>query len=161
MTIVIRPETPEDFIAIDQINDAAFGETAQSRIIRELRDANEVLWSKVLEKDGQLIGHLLFYRVLIDGQPIAAGLGPIAIHPDIQKQGHGSALIKDDLKTCDPEKHQIVFLLGHTSYYPRFGFTSELGAQFTSPWPRPAFMGLQLNLNAPQSGTLTFPKAYL
>ena len=66
MTIVIRPETPEDFIAIDQINDAAFGETAQSRIIRELRDANEVLCSKVLEKDGQLIGHLLVYRVLID-----------------------------------------------------------------------------------------------
>ena len=159
--ISIRHETPADYDAITQVNDLAFGETAQSKIISELRESGEALWSKVLVKDGDIIGHLMFYTILLDGASIAAGLGPIAIHPDYQRQGYGGQLIRDGLKEADPEKHHIIFLLGHTSYYPRFGFSSELGAQYISPWPRPAFMGLKLNDAAPKSGTLTFPKAYL
>ena len=159
--VIIRHETPEDYDAIRCINDLAFGETAQSRIISELRESDEALWSKVLVKDGEIIGHLLFYKVLLDGAPIVAGLGPISILPEYQHQGYGGHLIRDGLNEADPENQQIIFLLGHTSYYPRFGFSSELGAQYISPWPRPAFMGLKLNPAAPKSGTLTFPKAYL
>lgn len=159
--VTIRHETPADYDAITRLNDLAFGETAQSAIIHELRGSGEALWSKVLVKNGDIIGHLMFYRVLLDNAPIAAGLGPIAIHPDYQRQGYGGRLIRDGLKMAKTEKHQIIFLLGHTSYYPRFGFSSELGAQYVSPWPRPAFMGLKLNPAAPESGTLTFPKAYL
>lgn len=158
--IIIRHETPADYEAITRVNDLAFEETAQSRIIHELRESGEALWSKVLLKNGDIIGHLMFYKVWLDNEPIVAGLGPIAIHPNHQRQGYGGRLIRDGLAEADPEKHQIIFLLGHTSYYPRFGFSSELGAQYVSPWPRPAFMGLRLNDAAPNSGTLTFPKAY-
>lgn len=159
--VIIRHETPDDYEAITSVNDLAFKETAPSRIITELRESGEALWSKVLVKDGDIIGHLMFYTILLDGASIAAGLGPIAIHPDYQRQGYGGQLIRNGLKEADPEKHHIIFLLGHTSYYPRFGFSSKLGAQYVSPWPRPAFMGLKLNNAAPSSGTLTFPKAYL
>ena len=159
--VSIRYETPADYDAITQLNDLAFGETAQSQIISELRESGEALWSKILLKDGDIIGHLMFYKVWLDNEPIVAGLGPIAIHPEHQRQGYGGKLIRDGLKEADPAKHQIIFLLGHTSYYPRFGFSSELGAQYVSPWPRPSFMGLKLNEDAPKSGTLTFPKAYL
>ena len=159
--IIIRHETAADYDAITRVNDLAFGETAQSAIIHELRESGEALWSKVLVTDGDIIGHLMFYKILLDGTPIVAGLGPIAIHPDYQRQGYGGQLIRDGLTEADPNKHQIIFLLGHTSYYPHFGFSSELGAQFISPWSRPAFMGLKLNPTAPTSGTLTFPKAYL
>ena len=160
-SINIRHETPADYDAITRINDLAFEETAQSHIIKELRESGEALWSKVLVKDGEIIGHLLFYKIWLDGDPIVAGLGPIAIHPDYQRKGYGGQLIRDGLEEANHEKHQIIFLLGHTSYYPRFGFSSEVGAQYVSPWPRPAFMGLKLNEAAPTSGTLTFPKAYL
>ncbi|MDB2437881.1 N-acetyltransferase [Hellea sp.] len=159
--VTIRHENPADYEAITRINDLAFEETAQSRIIHELRDSGEALWSKVLLNDDKIIGHLMFYKILLDGAPIAAGLGPIAIHPDYQRRGYGGQLIRDGLAEVDPAQHQIIFLLGHTSYYPRFGFSSELGAQYKSPWPRPAFMGLKLNEAAPTSGSLTFPKAYL
>ncbi|WP_051279794.1 GNAT family N-acetyltransferase [Hellea balneolensis] len=159
--LIIRHEIPADYDSITQVNDLAFEETAQSRIIYELRKSGEALWSKVLVKDGEIIGHLLFYKIWLDDQPIVAGLGPIAIHPEHQHQGYGGQLIRDGLKEADPEEHQIIFLLGHTSYYPRFGFSSEVGAQYVSPWPRPAFMGLKLNDAAPKGGTLTFPKAYL
>jgi len=154
--IIIRHETPADYETIARVNDIAFGETAQSRIISELRESGEALWSKVLIKDGDIIGHLMFYKIWLDDEPIVAGLGPIAILPDFQRQGYGGQLIRDGLKEADPNKHQIIFLLGHTGYYPRFGFSSEV-----SPWPRPAFMGLKLNPTAPSSGTLTFPKSYL
>ena len=159
--VIIRHETPADYEAITRVNDLAFEETAQSRIVHELRESGEALWSKVLVKDREVIGHLMFYKILLDGQPNVAGLGPISIHPNHQRQGYGGQLIRDGLAEADPEKHQIIFLLGHTSYYPRFGFSSELGAEYISPWPRPAFMGLKLNDAAPKSGTLTFPKAYL
>lgn len=160
-SLIIRRETPADYEAITRVNDLAFGETVQSHIIHELRESGDTLWSKVLLKDGDVIAHLMFYKILLDGEFIAAGLGPISVLPDYQRQGYGGLLIQDGLKDADPKNHQIIFLLGHTSYYPRFGFSSEIGAQYVSPWPRPAFMGLKLNDAAPASGTLTFPKAYL
>ena len=159
--ITIRDETEADYAAIDRVNDLAFKETAQSQIIRELRKTDDALWSQVLLKNGDIIGHLMFYKVWLNGDLITAGLGPLSILPQYQRQGYGGDLIHSGLKKCDPMQHQIIFLLGHTEYYSRFGFSSELGAQYKSPWPRPAFMGLSLNPNAPISGTLTFPKAYL
>jgi len=159
--ITIRDETEADYDAIDHVNDMAFKETAQSQIIRKLRKTGDALWSQVLLKNGDIIGHLMFYKVWLEGELITAGLGPLSILPAHQRQGYGGKLIRRGLEKCDPAQHQIIFLLGHTEYYPRFGFSSKLGAQYKSPWPRPAFMGLKLNPNAPTSGTLTFPKAYL
>jgi len=159
--VTIRDEIAADYDAIDHVNDLAFKETAQSQIIRELRKTDEALWSQVLLIDNDIIGHLMFYKVWLDVALITAGLGPLSILPEHQRQGYGGQLIHSGLEKCDPAHHQIIFLLGHTDYYPRFGFSSELGAQFTSPWPRPSFMGLKLNPSAPTSGTLTFPKAYL
>jgi len=120
-----------------------------------------MLWSQVLLKAGDIIGHLMFYKVCLDDDLIAAGLGPLSVLPKHQGQGYGGQLIRSGLEKCDPARHQIIFLLGHTSYYPRFGFSSETGASYKSPWPRPSFMGLRLNPSAPTSGTLTFPQAYL
>lgn len=159
--VFIRHETPQDYEVITTVNDLAFKETAPSRIITELRKSGEALWSKVLIKDGDIIGHLMFYKILLDNNFIAAGLGPLSILPQYQRQGYGGQLIRDGLAEADPLQHQIIFLLGHVEYYPRFGFSSELGAQYISPWPRPAFMALALNDAAPKHGTLTFPQSYL
>lgn len=159
--LLIRDETRADFAAIDRVNDLAFEETAQSQIIRELRKTGETLWSQVLLKDDEIIGHLMFYKVWLDGELITAGLGPLSILPGHQRQGYGGQLIRSGLKKCDPAVYQLIFLLGHTSYYPRFGFSSEIGTRYKSPWSHAAFMGLKLNPDAPDSGTLTFPKAYL
>ena len=159
--LIIRDEIPADYAAIDYVNDMAFEETAQSRIIRRLRKTGDALWSQVLIDEGEVIGHLMFYKVWLDGALIAAGFGPLSILPKHQRRDYGGQLIRSGLKKCNPVKHQLIFLLGHTTYYPRFGFSSKIGAQYKSPWPRPAFMGLKLNPSAPASGTLTFPQAYL
>jgi len=158
--IIIRNEAPEDYEAVIRLTDLAFGGTDESQAIKTLRNDGDALWSKILLKDGEIIGHIQFYNVLLDGEPIVAGLGPISIHPDTQRKGYGGQLIRAGLAEALPAKRQIIFLLGYTSYYPRFGFSSELGAQYVSPWPRPAFMALKLNEDAPTSGHLTFPNAF-
>lgn len=161
MTHIIRPDTSADYEAVTKVNDLAFGETAPSRIIKELRESGDALWSRVLMEGEELIGHVQFYKVTVDGKNIGVGLGPVSIHPDHQRKGFGSQLIRAGLEQVDTQKHAIMFVLGHVEYYPRFGFSSELGAQFKSPWPRPAFMAMKLSDAAPDTGDLTFPNAYL
>ena len=76
--ITIRDETKADYAAIDRVNDLAFKETAQNQIIRELRKTGDALWSQVLLKNGDIIGHLMFYKVWLNGDLITAGLGPLS-----------------------------------------------------------------------------------
>ena len=161
MSFEIRADTASDYDAIDEINDLAFGETAPGRIIRELRQSGDALWSKIGILNGQPIAHVQMYRVVIDGSDIAIGLGPVSVRPAHQKSGYGSALIRACLAEADPSKHKVAFVLGHVEYYPRFGFRSEIGAEYISQWPRPAFMGMRLSDDTPRSRTLEFPQAYL
>lgn len=157
----IRSDTPADVKDLDAVNDTAFGETAQSQIIRELRISGDALWSKLGMIDERIIAHVQIYQIHVNGAPIGIGLGPVSVLPEFQKQGYGSALIRACLAEVDISKHQLAFVLGHVDYYPRFGFRSDIGAKYISPWPRPAFMGMRLSKDAPLTGTLKFPQAYL
>jgi putative acetyltransferase len=64
----------------------------------------------------------------VDGHP-ALGLGPLAVAPVAQRRGAGSALMHAVLGAADALDEGLVALLGHTDYYPRFGFrpAGELG----------------------------------
>jgi len=145
----IRADTQNDARDIDAINDAAFGETAQSQIIRKLRASGDALWSKIGLVNRQPVAHVQIYLVSVDGAPIAIGLGPVSVLPNFQNRGHGSQLIKACLADVDTDVHKLAFVLGHVDYYPRFGFRSEIGVKYVSPWPRPGFMGMRLSEDAP------------
>jgi putative acetyltransferase len=54
-------------------------------------------------------------------RPLAA-LGPVAIAPTHQRQGIGSQLIVAGLDLCRAMGYDLVIVLGHREYYPRFGF---------------------------------------
>ena len=157
----IRNAYEMDYEPIRALNDVSFGETAQSNIIAQLRASGESLGEKVHIKAEKIIAHIIFYKIKLNGRDIAAGLGPVCVHPDHQKMGYGTQIIKTGMTEINPEKRPVMFVLGHVEYYPRFGFSSELGAQYISPWPRPAFMALKRHKSAPEKGRLTFPKAYL
>jgi putative acetyltransferase len=51
------------------------------------------------------------------------GLAPMAVVPNKQKLGIGSALIRSGLEKCRELGFGVVVVLGHPNYYPRFGFT--------------------------------------
>lgn len=127
--IVVRPERPDDVEAIDEIVGAAFsaefGTTTEVALVRTLRDRGELIpdLTLVAEVDGRVVGHVAFSEVTLDGQRTGGlGLGPVAVAPELQRSGIGSMLITTALDRAARDGWQFVVVLGHPSYYPRFGF---------------------------------------
>jgi putative acetyltransferase len=122
---MIRPEAPRDQRAVYAIHVRAFPQPGEARLVDALRAAGAATISLVAECDGRVVGHILFSPVRIEGEGVgfdAQGLAPVAVDPDRQRDGIGSALVRAGLDACRDGGHTIVFVLGHAAYYPRFGF---------------------------------------
>lgn len=140
--MIIRAATPEDLSAIENINRTAFaasemGHNGEAELVRALDADGDVVCSLVADDDGLLIGHALFSRMNVeaDGRELrAAGLAPVAVLPDLQRSGVGSALIEAGLGHLKAVGFEISFVLGHPDYYPRFGYRAELAAPYESPF---------------------------
>ena len=156
----IRPATPEDAETITALTDAAFGTPEEAQIIAQLARDGDGLASLVAHNDREILGHIQFFKVWVDGADIACGLGPVSAHPDIQKRGIGSGLIRFGLTLMEGAGRTHCFLLGHKDYYPRFGFSSDLAANFSGPWSGPNFMAIALSDDGPSRGELTYPAAF-
>jgi len=156
----IRQASEEDAEAITELTDAAFGTPEEAQIVTRLAADGDSLASLVAHNDREILGHIQFFRVLIDSEDVACGLGPVSARPDLQRKGIGSGLIRFGLTLMEGAGRSHCFLLGHKDYYPRFGFSSDLAAQFGGPWSGPNFMAIKLGDAGPQSGTLTYPAAF-
>ncbi len=156
----IRPATPAYGPAIAALNDTAFDGPDEARIIERLNADGDLLLSWVLAESDLVIGHIAFFRIRVDGEDIAAGLGPMSVAPGHQRRGHGSALVRAGLAALAPRRRPIVFVLGHPGFYPRFGFDPALAMPFEAPWSGPAFMAKRLGEGAPVAGELTYPRAF-
>ena len=150
----IRPARPEDHGAIRALVTAAFAPIPQSNgaeadIVEGVRQERAGLADLVAEEDGRVIGHVLFSRMTCEPALLVAALGPVAVAPDHQRRGVGAALINRGLRECRALGVKAVVLLGHPTYYPRFGFSAEAAAQIDSPYAgSPAFMALALTPGA-------------
>jgi putative acetyltransferase len=147
MTIHIREEQPADRVAIFDAVHRAFEQDAEARLVDRLRDGGYVRLSLVAEIDEQLVGHILYSDLPIvgpSGTTPALALAPMAVVPEHQSQGIGSALIRKSLQLCQEHGHKIVVVLGHQHYYPRFGFSQELAKPLESPYAGDSFMALEL-----------------
>jgi putative acetyltransferase len=148
MDAIIRPETAADFDAIRGVNRLAFGQDSEARLVDALRDGGYVRASLVAERDGQVVGHILFSDLPIitdTGTIPALALAPMAVLPEFQNQGIGSALVRTGLAHCQEQGHRIVIVLGHPNFYPRFGFSAKLAESLSSPFGGgEAWMALEL-----------------
>ncbi|KTE03397.1 GNAT family N-acetyltransferase [Sphingopyxis sp. H115] len=169
-SVAIRPARAEDDEAIDSVIRAAFGASeyghrGEAELVRILAADDDVMVSLVAERDGAIAGNVLFSRMDIeaDGAPLAgAGLAPISVMPGLQGQGIGDALIRGGLAVLREQGAAISFVLGHESYYPRFGYSPELAARFASPFAGPHFMAMMLDSNAawPLGGRADYASAF-
>jgi putative acetyltransferase len=148
MNLLIRPETAADYDAIRHVNRLAFGQDAEARLVDALRDGSYVRASLVAEKDGQVVGHILFSDLPIvteAGTVPALALAPMAVLPEFQNQGIGSALVRRGLEVCKEQGHRIVVVVGHPHFYQRFGVSSKMAARLDSPFSgRGSFMAVEL-----------------
>lgn len=145
----IRPETPGDIPAIRAVNGLAFGQADEAVLVDALRDGGHGAVSLVAEDGGRIVGHVLFSRLPIEaGDRVVAGaaLAPMAVLPERQREGIGSALVRAGLAACRMAGIAAVVVLGHPDYYPRFGFSAEAAHGLRPPFPEAgsAFMALEL-----------------
>ena len=132
----------------------AFPSDAEARLDEALRGLTDPQISLVAEhRANRVIGHILFTPVEIrspSSTSKAIGLGPVAVLPDFQRQGVGSALVEAGLSTCRAAGEFVVVVVGHPSYYPRFGFQLawDFGLYYAAPAPNPAVMVSELRVEA-------------
>lgn len=126
--MLIRPEIPADYVTIADIHTCAFdNQVVQPSIVALLRQRGgyDPELSLVAEVDGQVVGHALFTPTTIRllGEDVRAVLlAPIGIHPTAQKMGIGKALMDEGHRVATAKGYPLAFLLGHPTYYPRFGY---------------------------------------
>ena len=130
--ILIRPVEEADLPEVKRLNDLAFGGPDEGRLVELLHARGKAVISLAAVYRGKIVGHILFSPVEFHPphpEIQAIGLAPMAVLPEYQNQGIGSQLVRQGLADCQAGGWQVVIVLGHTAFYPRFGFrpASELG----------------------------------
>ncbi len=157
--MLIRSETPNDRDGVFEMISAAFGQEAEARFVQALHEAGDGSVALVAEEDGLIVGHVLLSP--IEGPFPALALAPLAVHPERQGTGVGSALVREALARTAHGSWRAVFVLGAEGYYGRFGFSRELASGFSSPYAGEHFMALALNGELPVSrGELSHAPAF-
>lgn len=148
----IRPATEADAAAIRRVNEDAFGCADEADLVEALRADGDVLVDLVACDGGDVVGHILFSRLSIeggDGTAVpAAALAPMSVLPAHQRSGIGSALVRGGLAFCAETGIQAAVVLGHPQYYPRFGFSAAQAERLRAPFSGEAFMALELSPGA-------------
>ncbi|HEY0073143.1 MAG TPA: N-acetyltransferase [Abditibacteriaceae bacterium] len=165
--MTIRPETPADIEAIYHVETSAFGRAGEADLVDALRSKGVCTLSLVAEIENQIVGHIFFS--LMSFQPdedenscnaSIIGLGPLAVLPEYQKRGVGSALVRETLRQLRESGHEAIALLGNPAYYGRFGFVpaSNYNLRCKYDVPVEAFQILELRPGALQNhrGLLLF-----
>ncbi|WP_280331891.1 GNAT family N-acetyltransferase [Nocardia wallacei] len=157
---ITRAETIADIPAIRKINLGAFDTAEEADLVEALRA--DPAWMDGLSivsagPDGEPVGYALLTRCHVDDTP-ALCLGPCAVLPEYQRTGAGSAAIRAALAAAARAGENFVIVLGHPSYYPRFGFTraSRYGIRLSIDVPEDALMALSLNSGQLPSGTVRY-----
>jgi putative acetyltransferase len=153
--MIVRRELPADAGAVRAVHLAAFAKpatddaparegTLEADLVDELRADGDLVAEccLVAEVDGVVAGHVAVSRASVSGEPVLVGLGPLGVLPEVQRSGVGTALMHATLAAADALGERGVVLLGHPTYYPRFGFGPAVEHGVTPPqdWGPQFFM---------------------
>ena len=168
--LVLRRERPADTEPTRALHDLAFGvpdgaeHSVETRILDRLRAEGDVLDALTLVADlhGEVVGHVVCSRATMGELPCVA-LGPVAVHPEHQGQGIGSAMVAAVLVTADLAGEPSVVLLGDPGWYAHFGFqtAAEHGIGSPGPWDDRFFQVRPLQAWHPGlAGPFRYPPAF-
>jgi putative acetyltransferase len=166
----VRPETEADVARIGAINEAAFGGPVEAGIVAAIRGTDRrIVDGSLVAEDaaGDVVGHVLLSvgdLIAEDGtvRPIWV-LGPVSVVPEQQGRGVGAALMRAAIEVARGHRQPLICLLGHATYYPRFGFepARAIGILPPAPYRDESWMALRLPGWTPvMRGTVRFPPAF-
>ena len=158
--IELRVEQPGDEVAIRAVNRRAFGTEQECGIVDALRSNGVALLSLVATLEGRVVGHIMYSPIVVGGAATGAALGPMSVLPEHQRQGIGGRLIAEGRRRLEALRCPFVIVIGHESYYPRFGFVPASTYGITCEWDvaDAAFM-IQV-LDATRMGSVSGPAQY-
>src|SRR5262249_37270843 len=119
--LAIRLERAGDAGSIRAVQLAAFGQPDEADLVDALRDGGDAVLSVVAEENERIVSHVLFSRLRIhagdDAVVPALALAPMAVAPERQRQGIGSALLTEALGECRARSERLVIVVGHVGFY--------------------------------------------
>jgi len=159
--VTIRAATEDDRAAIRAVHESAFETTLEADIAQALHDAGDERISLVAVDDADVVGHVVLSAGLVEGTTVLC-LGPIGVRAEQQRGGVGAALMQAAIAAASATQAGLVVLLGHPSYYPRFGFEPADPLGLTNQWtPEAPWMALRLPRYDPGvRGFVRFPAAF-
>jgi putative acetyltransferase len=145
-----RPTDPSEAEEIAAVHRAAFGSEVEADLARDLMsDAAFVAdVSFCAEEDGALIGSAVFTRAWLErddglpGFPLLL-LAPLAVVPDAQRDGIGTALVEAAIALARESGEVAIFVFGDPAYYGRFGFVQAGPSGVRTPHPAEPEWGWQ------------------
>jgi putative acetyltransferase len=152
-SIGIRDERANDIPAIREVNRRAFGSDHEGNIVDALRANRAVSLSLVAAVNDAVVGHILYSPAVVGGVEGAA-LGPMAVLPEHQRQGIGSQLVATGNKRLRIAGCPFVIVIGHSGFYPRFGFTPAHRLGITCEWDVPSDAFMVLVMDSQKAGAL-------
>lgn len=170
--LVLRPETPADHDAIRRLVAAAFGSPVEADLVERIRASPEYRpeLALVAELDGVIVGHTMISAAAVHtdhGERAIVMLAPLAVDPDHERRGIGSALVRAVTAITDEQGEPLVVVEGDPAYYGRFGFEHALRHGIELPLPEwaPPEAGQVLLLGAydpatAPRGRVVYPAAF-
>lgn len=132
----IRESRSEDILALEALYPAAFPDEDLVPIVRELVSGPWPILSLVAIADTTTVGHILFTSCTVaQHSGHVALLAPLAVTPEMQRQGVGRTLVTEGLERLRRDGVERVYVLGDPAYYQRFGFSAE--SNVAPPYPLP------------------------
>lgn len=164
--MTVRVEIAKDAPAVARVLAAAFGRPDEAKMVEAIRASAGYVpeLAFVAEDQGELVGYaLLSYVALAGSERRLLELAPLAVSPERQREGIGSALTRAALAAADARGEPLVLVLGHPGYYVRFGFrrSDELGLEPPQPAWHAAFQVAPLSAYDPSlRGRIVFPPSF-
>ncbi|MBZ9677852.1 GNAT family N-acetyltransferase [Mesorhizobium sp. ES1-1] len=158
----IRAATPRDREAIRLVEEHAFGQQAEAGLVDALVTGGDAVAELVAEEEGQVVGHILFSRLFVQGKGgkfAAVALAPLAVEPSFHGSGIGGALIREAHIRLRDAGETLSVVLGDPAYYGRFGYTHARAEKFESGHQGASLQALAWG-DAPESGRLIYASAF-
>ena len=155
---LFRPETDRDRKEIDELLVSAFPTAHEARLVRMLREDDDVVYSLVASERTGIVGHALFSRMAKPDGSLA--IGPVAVTAERRRRGIAAQLIRSGLERAKSDAWAAVVVLGNPSYYRRFGFSREVVRRMSCRYAGPYLMGLALTKNAFQGSQIEYARAF-
>jgi len=130
--ITIRRETKKDYLLVEKMIREAFWNVYKPKcdehyLTHLLRTHEDYLpeLTRIALYQGQVVGAIFYAKSQIvtkETRHDVITFGPLAVHPEFQRQGIGTILMRETIHLAKKLGYKAIIIYGEPNYYPKHGF---------------------------------------